>query len=99
MRIAKFISALTLVALLAGMGVSCATYVRVAPPPPRTEVRSPKPFPKAVWVPGHWKHRRRGWVWVPGYWVKRPRSGAVWVPGHWVKTRRGWKWVSGHWKY
>ncbi|MBS1510513.1 MAG: YXWGXW repeat-containing protein [Bacteroidetes bacterium] len=26
------------------------------------------PRPRAVWVPGHWKHRRGGWFWVPGHW-------------------------------
>lgn len=22
----------------------------------------------AVWVPGHWKYKRRGYVWIPGRW-------------------------------
>lgn len=26
------------------------------------------PRPRAIWVPGHWVARRRGWVWVGGYW-------------------------------
>lgn len=26
------------------------------------------PRARAVWVPGHWASRRRGWVWVPGHW-------------------------------
>ena len=98
MRIAKFISALILAALLVETGIGCATYVRVAPPPPKTEVKPSKPFPNAVWIDGHWKYKRGHWVWVPGHWAKRPRSGAVWVSGHWVKTPRGWKWVPGHWK-
>ncbi|MFM7671689.1 MAG: hypothetical protein ACKO6Q_03720 [Bacteroidota bacterium] len=27
----------------------------------------PKRF-GARWVPGHWKHTRRGFIWVPGRW-------------------------------
>jgi hypothetical protein len=23
---------------------------------------------EAVWVPGHWTHRRQGWTWIHGYW-------------------------------
>ncbi|MGH6975885.1 MAG: YXWGXW repeat-containing protein [Stellaceae bacterium] len=26
------------------------------------------PYYGAVWVPGHWDARPRGWVWVPGHW-------------------------------
>jgi hypothetical protein len=26
------------------------------------------PRPRAVWVPGSWRHSRRGDVWVPGRW-------------------------------
>ncbi|MGC4101791.1 hypothetical protein [Ferruginibacter sp.] len=26
------------------------------------------PRARAVWVEGHWQHRRGGWVWVPGHW-------------------------------
>jgi hypothetical protein len=27
-----------------------------------------RPRPAAVWVPGRWDRRPRGWVWVPGHW-------------------------------
>ena len=27
-----------------------------------------RPRAAAVWVPGHWDQRPRGWVWVPGHW-------------------------------
>ena len=26
------------------------------------------PRPRAVWVPGFWRHSRRGEIWVTGYW-------------------------------
>jgi len=26
------------------------------------------PRPGAMWVPGHWVRRPRGWVWRPGHW-------------------------------
>lgn len=26
------------------------------------------PHPHAVWIPGHWRDRPRGYVWVPGHW-------------------------------
>ena len=26
------------------------------------------PRPGAHWVPGHWSHRRGGWVWIEGHW-------------------------------
>jgi hypothetical protein len=49
------------------------------PPPPRTVVVPARPYPDAVWMPGHWQWRR--W-----------RHEYVWVPGHW-KVRRGHAWV------
>ncbi len=53
---------------------ACAPRVCVGPtpPPPRKEVRTVKPFKKAVWIPGHWKwrNRRKGYVWVPGHWKR-----------------------------
>jgi hypothetical protein len=26
------------------------------------------PAPRSIWVEGHWKQKRGGWVWVPGHW-------------------------------
>ena len=88
--------------LLMGLfsGNACATrtvYVRQAPPPVRVEVMTVKPFPNAVWVPGHWAWRSGQYVWVRGHWT-RPRPGYRWVAGHWAKKRRGWVWIPGHWK-
>jgi hypothetical protein len=26
------------------------------------------PHPHAMWMPGHWDRRPRGWRWTPGHW-------------------------------
>lgn len=28
-------------------------------------------YSNAVWVDGHWRKKRGGWVWVPGHWRRR----------------------------
>jgi hypothetical protein len=56
--------------------------VRVAPPPPRTEVVPPA---------------RRGYHWVPGYWDWRGRRH-VWVSGHWERARRGYVYHEPRWE-
>lgn len=73
--------------------------VYVRPPEPRVEVYGPPPYPEAVWIPGHWEHRRGEWVWIPGHWTRRPRPHAHWVPGRWEPRGGGWVWVPGHWEY
>ena len=42
------------------------------PPPPRQEVVIAAPYPRSVWVPGHWKWRKRfqQYVWIPGHWKR-----------------------------
>jgi len=72
--------------------------VRVRPPEARIEVYGAPPFPAAVWLPGHWKHRDGEWIWVPGHWAKPPRHGSVWVPGHWEPRGDGWVWRQGRWE-
>ncbi len=72
-------------------------YVRKAPPPPRVEVRPPRPAVHAVWIPGHWRWNGHAYVWVAGRWNMHPK-GKVWVPGHWKKTRHGYRWIPGHWR-
>jgi hypothetical protein len=41
-----------------------------SPPPPR-EVIIERPFPNAVWVPGHYENQGYGYHWKPGWW-RRP---------------------------
>ena len=99
----KAVNILVLLALVLGATLltgGCArrtVYVRVAPPPARQEIIPPRPAPKAVWIPGHWKWTGSGYKWVPGHWVLKP-AGKAWVPGHWKKTGHGWVWIPGHWR-
>lgn len=39
----------------------------VPPPPPRDEVRPPRPSENAAWVAGYW-HRAGDWIFLPGFW-------------------------------
>jgi hypothetical protein len=73
-------------------------YVRFGPPHLRTVkvVKPLKPYPRAVWISGHWAFRSGRYIWVNGYWVK-PRARHVYVPGHWEKSPRGWYFVAGRW--
>src|SRR6185437_16541313 len=45
---------------------SAEIYVRIGPPPPRTEV-VPVLRPGYVWVPGYWNWNGRRYVWVRGH--------------------------------
>ena len=38
-----------------------------APPPPRAELRPPRPSAHATWIAGYWQ-RERAWLWSPGFW-------------------------------
>ena len=84
--LSKFKSFAVLAAVSATISVSAvaAPYVdvRVAPPPPRTEV-----------VPA----ARAGYAWVPGYWDWRGRRH-VWVNGHWERARRGYVYRAPVWE-
>lgn len=77
---------------------SCVvSHPTVAPPPPKNEVKTPKPGPNYVWISGHWKWTGGNYVWVSGHWT-RAKPGKVWVPGHWEKRGNHWVWISGHWR-
>ena len=70
---------------------------RVAPPSPRTDVRSARPGPNHIWIQGHWKWTGARYTWVTGHWVKA-RPGYVWVPGHWQRRGPRWAYIKGHWR-
>jgi len=53
------------------------------PPAPRIDSKPPKPFPKAVWIEGHWK------------WNAATKQ-FDWVSGHWIKQKPGQNWVAGY---
>jgi hypothetical protein len=98
-------------ALLAGLGLTCAAgamyappaaaqvavgvSIGVAPPPPRFE-RVPPPRAGYVWAPGYWRWDGRRHVWAGGYWV-RARPGYTYRPAYWVHGRDGWRFRNGYW--
>lgn len=44
-------------------------YVEGAPPPrDYVEVVPVRPWPGAVWYPGHWQRHGRHWIWHNGHW-------------------------------
>jgi len=88
--------ALGLVAAPSGCAARTVYVVR-RPPVARVEVVPVRPYPRAVWISGHWRWKHGRYVWVGGYW-KKARPGYVWVPGRWIKRPRGWVWRKGHWK-
>ncbi len=73
-------------------------YVRVGPPAPVYERRSPRPERGYVWVNGYHRYDDGHYVWVPGRWERPPHEHAVWVRHHWVHRRGGWVLVQGHWR-
>ncbi|MCD6167061.1 YXWGXW repeat-containing protein [bacterium] len=98
MRLFKIILVVITFALL-GACAAHTVYVRRPPPPLIVEVKPLPPYPRAVWISGHWRwdHRHRRYVWVAGHWRKAP-PGRVWVNGFWEKTPQGWIWVKGYWR-
>jgi hypothetical protein len=42
--------------------------IRVAFPAAAFFVLALAPRPHAFWIPGHWRHTRRGWYWIGGRW-------------------------------
>jgi hypothetical protein len=89
----------TMVAATFSVGsVSVATadvFVRVAPPPPRTEV-VPAPRRGYVWVPGYWDYRAGRHFWVQGTWV-RERHGYRYAEPRWHERDGRWVLERGHW--
>lgn len=88
--------------LLAGCIAAAPPPLATAPPPTPAvpaEVAPPQPGPGYVWVPGHWRWRRRGgYVWEPGHWTLPGAPTRVWVPGHWAPRGGGYVWVDGRWR-
>lgn len=73
-------------------------YIRFRPPPVKkvVVVKRTRPFPRAVWVSGHYQFKRGRYVWVDGHWIK-PRRGYVYVQPRWGHTQRGYLYTPGHW--
>ena len=95
----RFIASTILAALLgtSEAWAQARTYVRVAPPPARVEVRGRAPGPGFVWQPGYYRWRNGAYVWRGGMWARPPARHAMWVPPRWVHSRRGWYRTPGAW--
>jgi len=71
-------------------------WVVVAPPSPRVEIVPQVPYPHAVWAPGYWEWRDGRHVWIGGHY-RHHRRGYVWAPRVWVHHGHGWHHRHGHW--
>ncbi|RLC52766.1 MAG: hypothetical protein DRZ79_00625 [Candidatus Cloacimonadota bacterium] len=93
--------AIVMITGMLGLSSCGHTIVYVHKPPPAkaiVEIKPTKPYPKAVWIPGHWKwsKKRQKYIWVKGHW-KKVKKEKTWIAGHWKKTPYGWIWINGHW--
>lgn len=87
-----------LLLVLAFLMIGCVVAgPRMAPPPPRNEIRTASPGVNHVWIKGHWTWRGGRYVWTRGSWVKA-RRGYVWVPGRWDRRGPRWVYIKGHWR-
>ncbi|MBU1318872.1 MAG: YXWGXW repeat-containing protein [candidate division Zixibacteria bacterium] len=93
----KTLFVLGMIALIALYAYSCAgpMVITEAPPPTKSEIKPPRPGPKAVWIDGYWKWNNHMYVWNSGHWERNPRGN--WVPGYHKRQGRGHVWVAGHW--
>jgi hypothetical protein len=88
--VATFIGSTTQAPAAVNIGIS----VGVPPPPMQPDYRWGRPYPGAVWIPGHHEWINGRWIWVGGYYGYPPRRGGYWVkprwhhgyyyPGHWA---------------
>lgn len=75
------------------IGVGIGINVGTPPPPPVVEHPWAKPYPDAVWIPGHHEWRDGHWVWIGGYYAYPPHHGAHWEPARYHDGR----YYAGHW--
>jgi hypothetical protein len=81
---------------ISGVSLADPLYVRVAPPPPRSEVAQ-QPRHGQVWVPGYWNWRGNRHVWAAGHW-ERARNGMNYRNPAWIKRPNGqWELQRGRW--
>ena len=96
---ARVRTALTALALVAGLAGPVSAQPAYAPlPPPRAEVVPPPPGTRYVWAPGHWQWNGVRYVWVGGRYLVRPVRYTAWVPPHWALRGGAWVWLPGHWR-
>ena len=84
-------------AVLPAQAFARDVVVRVAPPPPRTEV-VPAARHGYEWAPGYWNWNGHRYVWIRGHW-ERVRPGYVWHRPEWRQGDRGWVLDRGGWRH
>src|SRR5437867_3511023 len=81
---------------MAAPATAAEVFVRVAPPPPRTEV-VPPPRQGWIWEPGHWEWNGHRHVWRHGVWVRERRGWRYHEPA-WVEHDGRWRFERGRWE-
>lgn len=96
--IKRTVIAVLLAASFAGAAATAqaATYIQIAPPPPRTEA-VPAARPGKVWVAGHWEWRNNKHHWVRGKWMQA-RRGYQYSQPNWVEDNGRWRLERGNWR-
>lgn len=67
------------------------------PKVPDEEIRTNRPSPRHIWIPGYWERAVDDWRWVRGRWALPPEDSATWQPGHWRRQGDEWDWTTGNW--
>jgi hypothetical protein len=57
-----------------------------------------RPYPNAVWIPGHYTYNGSTYVWESGRWEVPPAGSTSWIPPAWQPTNGGYVYVRGHWQ-
>lgn len=57
-----------------------------------------KPYPNAVWIPGHYTYNGATYVWESGRWEQPPGGMTAWIPPAWQPSAGGYVYVRGHWQ-
>jgi hypothetical protein len=57
-----------------------------------------RPYPNAVWIPGHYNYTGSNYAWESGRWETPPSGTSTWVPPTWQPTNGGYVYVRGHWQ-
>ncbi len=94
-KIAVIAAAAASLAAFAPATQAADVFIRVAPPPPRTEI-VPAARPGYVWAPGYWNWNGRRHVWVNGNYV-RERRGYAYAAQVWVQEGDRWRFRRGGW--
>jgi hypothetical protein len=62
------------------------------------EAIPPRPYPNAVWIPGHYSYNGATYMWESGRWENPPSGATSWILPSWQPTAGGYIYVRGHWQ-